>query len=160
MEAHKMDQNATAAPTFKELITPLLGENAIMDPSHVMALVKLPGEVLDKLESLEKLEFRVATKSQAEIGLTELKTVLRERYGYEIDVDLAASALYHLDKVFGDYHHNVTAYYWPTAEPVVFVFGGEYGSTALVVAPKIEVSIKEGEQASPSPSSSPGGGEG
>jgi len=33
-------------PSFRDLITPLLGEHAIMDPSHVMALLKLPGEVL------------------------------------------------------------------------------------------------------------------
>jgi hypothetical protein len=157
----KENESTTSVPTFKELIAPLFGENPIMDPCHVMALVKLPGKVVEKLEdNLGKLEFFASTKAKAEVALTELKTVLRERYRYEIDVELVASALYHLDKVFGDYNHNVTAYYWPTAEPVVFVFGGEYGSTALVVAPKIEVSIKEGEQASPSPSSSPGGGEG
>jgi hypothetical protein len=125
-----------------------------MDPSHVMALLKLPGEVLDKLQSLEKLEFRVATKSQAEIGLTELKTVLRERYGYEIDVDLAASALYHLDRVFGDCYHRVIAYYWPTVDPVVFVF--QDTNKALVVAPR----IVEGRAPPSSSSSSPGGGEG
>jgi hypothetical protein len=145
-----MDQNATAAPTFKELITPLLGENPIMDPSHVMALLRLTDRVKEGLERLEKLEFRVATKSQAEIGLTELKTVLRERYGYEIDVDLAASALYHLDRVFGDYYHRVTAYYWPTVDPVVFVF--QDTNKALVVAPR----IVEGRAPPSSSSSSPG----
>ena len=153
MEAQKIDQKENGGatkPSFRDLITPLFEEHAIMDPSHVMALLKLPGEVLDKLQSLEKLEFRVATKSQAEIGLTELKTVLRERYGYEIDVDLAASALYHLDRVFGDYYHRVTAHYWPTVDPVVFVF--QDTNKALVVAPR----IVEGRAPPSSSSSSPG----
>jgi len=158
MEAQKMDQKengTTAAPTFKELITPLLGEHTIMDPSHVMGLVKLPGEVLDKLESLEKLELGAATKAKAEVGLTELRTILRERYGYEIDVDLAASALYHLDRVFGDCYHRVTAYYWPTVDPVVFVF--QDTNKALVVAPRV---VEGRAPPSSSFSSSPGGGEG
>jgi len=122
-------------PTFKELLGSAL-EHGIMDAAQVMALVKLPDEAAKRLKALERLELDASTKSKATVRLTELATVLRVKYGYSLDVELAAEALYHLTRVFGD-RYDVSAYYWPTENPVVFVLDESRG-VALVVAPRVE----------------------
>jgi len=121
-------------PRFEEVIGGRL-RDAIMDPAHVMALVRLPEEVLERLEGLGKAEIPVRSRSEATKGATELATVLRLKHGYTLDEEMVGSALYHLSRGLETRESHVTAYYWPEASPVVFRLDGE---VCLVVAPRVE----------------------
>jgi hypothetical protein len=125
----------TQVPRFEEVVGERL-KDAIIDPSHVMALVRLPEEVLERLEGLlGKTEISVRSRSEATRGTTELATMLKLRHGYTLDEEMVGSALYHLSRGLGTGGNHVTAYYWPEVSPIVFRLDGE---VCLVVAPKIE----------------------
>jgi len=131
MEAQKENGTAVASPRFQEVMAHVL-TSGIMDPAHVMTLVKLPDDVV------EKLEIDVTTKTRAQVCLTELRTILRVRYRYDLDAELVAGALYHLARGF-NVGPIVVAYYWPETSPVVFSFKYVHsGRVALVVAPRVE----------------------
>ncbi|TDA32945.1 MAG: hypothetical protein DSO02_04795 [Hadesarchaea archaeon] len=121
-------------PGFKELMGREL-ERSIMDPTHVMALVRVEEHVREKLEGLEKMEIDLSTKSRTITGLTELATLLKVKYGYTLDVELVSSSLYHLSRGLNLYPCGAVAHYWPDASPVVFLLDSEI---ALVVAPRVE----------------------
>ena len=122
-------------PRFEEVVGERL-RDAIMDPSHVMALVRIPEDVLDGLEGLlGRAEIPVRSRSGATRGATELATVLKLRHGYTLDEEMVGSALYHLSRGLGTGRSHVTAYYWPEVSPVVFRLDGE---VCLVVAPRVE----------------------
>lgn len=122
-------------PRFEELMGKELAERGILDPTHVMAVVKLNEEVRMKLEGLEKAEVEVSSKSRAALCLTELATTLKVRYGYTLDVELVSGALYHLVRGLNLYPCVAEAHYWPETSPVVFLLDQ---GIALVVAPRIE----------------------
>ncbi len=122
-------------PRFEEVMGKEVAEKGILDPTHVMAVLKPSEEAKTKLEGLEKAEVDVSTKGRAALGLTELATTLRVRYGYTIDVELASGALYHLVRGLNLYPCGVVAHYWPETSPVVFLMDREI---ALVVAPRVE----------------------
>lgn len=121
-------------PRFQELMGKEL-ERGILDPTHVMAVVKLEGETSRGLEGLGKLEVEVSTKSRTAVCLTELATTLKVRCGYTLDVELASRTLYHLVRGLNLYPCEVVAHYWPEPSPVVFLMDR---SVALVVAPRVE----------------------
>lgn len=121
-------------PDFKELMGKEL-EKGIMDPTHVMALVRLNEQVRERLEELEKMEIDLSTRSRILTGLTELATLLRVKYGYTLDVELVSGSLYHLSRGLNLYPCEAIAHYWPDASPVVFLLDSEI---ALIVAPRIE----------------------
>jgi hypothetical protein len=120
-------------PSFTELMGPHL-QNGIMDPTHVMVLLKLP-DAKEALEGLEKLEINLSTKGRTEVSLTELATTLRVKHGYTLDVELVTQALFHLARGLNLYPCVAVAYYWPETSPVVFLLDE---GVALIVAPRIE----------------------
>lgn len=121
-------------PSFKELLGGEL-EKGIMDPSHVMVVVRLSEEVREKLVELEKLEIDVSSKAKIAMALTELATTLRMKYGYTLDVEMVGNFLYHITRGLNLYPCSVVAHYWPEVSPVVFLLNGEI---AVVVAPRVE----------------------
>ncbi|TDA30546.1 MAG: hypothetical protein DSO04_05685 [Hadesarchaea archaeon] len=127
-------EGAKNLPSFQELLGKEL-ERGIMDPTHVMALVKLPSGIEETLETLEKLEVDLSSRSRTAMSLTELATTLRVKYGYSLDVELVAPSLFHLARGLNLYPCRAVAHYWPQPSPVVFVMEGE---VALVVAPRVE----------------------
>jgi hypothetical protein len=127
-------EGAKELPRFQELLGREL-EKGILDPTHVMAVVKLPEGVREVLEGLGKLEVDLSTKGRAAVGLTELTTTLRVKHGYALDVELASQALFHLVRGLNLYPCRAVAHYWPEPSPVVFLLDGE---VALIVAPRIE----------------------
>ncbi len=121
-------------PSFQELLGKAL-ENGIMDPTHVMALVKLPDGTEKGLEALEKAEVDLSSKSRAAVNLAELATTLRMKHGYSLDTELVAHSLFHLTRGLNLHPWRAVAHYWPHPSPVIFVMEGE---VALVVAPRVE----------------------
>jgi len=128
-------------PRFEELIGRELLEKGVLDPTHVMAVIRLGEETRKRLEDLEKFEVDTGTKSRTNVSLTELATTLRVKYRYTLDVELVGQALYHLVRGLNLYPCQVVAHYWPEPAPVVFLLGEQ--GVALVVAPRLEDSFLE-----------------
>lgn len=122
-------------PRFEELVGKELVEKGILDPTHVMAVLKLGEDARSGLEGLERAGVEVSTKNKTALCLTELATTLKVRYGYTLDVELVSGALYHLVRGLNLYPCEVVAHYWPETSPVVFLLDREI---ALVVAPRVE----------------------
>jgi len=89
---------------------------------------------VDQDPNLGRLEIRTKKKNELERKLVELATILRERHGYTLNVDISLDTLWHLKKAnfLGD---GLTAYWSTDPKPVVFK---ELAGIGVVQAPRIE----------------------
>lgn len=104
-----------------------------MDRSHVSGI--LAGVWVEDLDGLEEFPLDSSKKNQLERGLVEFATILRERHGYTVNVDVALGLLWNLKKAEFLSGDEITAKYCTDAKPVIFVADG--GGNGVMLAPRI-----------------------
>lgn len=101
-----------------------------LNPSHTVGLIP---EAKVSLKDLNDFPLDVDKKKQLDRDIVELKTILKERHGYSLDVDLGVNTLWNMKKAeFLD--GSVTAYFSEDSKPVFFLGS----SIAVMQAPRIE----------------------
>lgn len=104
-----------------------------MNPSRTSGIIS--SDSLRGLDDLEKFDIDIDKKRKLDRSLTKFSTILEERHGYTIDVDMALDSLWNLKRA--DFIDNktteITARYSEESKPVVFV-----GNIGVMQAPRIE----------------------
>jgi len=105
-------------------------DNIPLNPSHTVGLIP---ESKVSLKDLSDFPLDVDKKKELDRDIVELKTILKERHGYSLDVDLGVNTLWNMKKAeFLD--GSVTAYFSEDSKPVFFLGS----SIAVMQAPRIE----------------------